>query len=568
MRLSLSLLFAAAELLGQTNALWPQPAKITNGTSVVWISPNVKTVYKPSYTSGGGRDDDKLIQGALERFKTTLAKSAYVPWKFYPKFTDFEPSQGAGSASVKLVTVERVPSSGKPTKPNSSKAVDESYTLKLAKDGTTVIRAATAQGAMHGLTTLAQLFYATSKGGDLYTNMAPVDISDKPTYPHRGVNIDISRNFEPPQQVKRIIDGMAFSKLNRLHIHATDSQAWPLEIPSIPELAKQGAYSNATIWSAADLKDVQEYARQRGVQSIVEIDSPGHTATIWWSHPELIAAYNYQPWATHCNQPPCGQVKLNSPAVDKFFTRIYRDLLPRVKQYGEYFHSGGDELNANVYALDETVNSNNPQVIRPFLQRFKSHLHKLIREEGLKHLVWEEMILNWNLTLPKDNTLIQTWQPGSLPQVLKKGYRALFGDYTFWYLDCGNGQWVDPDLNNPDTPIVPPYADYCSPLKSWRQIYAYDPRINVTAEEQKLIEGGEVHLWHELTDPINLDQKLWPRASTAGEVMWTGPKGVPGVEESVTRRLADMRERLVGLGFGASVVQVTWCLQNVGQCSL
>ena len=75
-------------------------------------------------------------------------------------------------------------------------------------------------------------------------------------------------------------------------------------------------------------------------------------------------------------------------------------------------------------------------------------------------------------------------------------------------------------------------------------------------------------MWGELTDKVNLDGKVWPRASAAGEVLWSGVKGVEGVNEGVTRRLADLRERMVGLGFAASVVQMTWCLQNLGDCQL
>jgi len=83
-----------------------------------------------------------------------------------------------------------------------------------------------------------------------------------------------------------------------------------------------------------------------------------------------------------------------------------------------------------------------------------------------------------------------------------------------------------------------------------------------------LILGGEVHIWGELTDPVNLDSKAWPRAAAAAEVLWSGVKGPKGVDESVTRRLAEMRERLVDRGFEPSMVQMTWCLQNQGDCSL
>ena len=78
--------------------------------------------------------------------------------------------------------------------------------------------------------------------------------------------------------------------------------------------------------------------------------------------------------------------------------------------------------------------------------------------------------------------------------------------------------------------------------------------------------GGEVHLWGELTDGVGLDGKLWPRVGAAAEVMWRGGGGA--VDEGVTRRLAEMRERLVVRGVGAEMVQMTWCLMNEGGCQL
>ena len=499
-----------------------------------------------------------MIQAAFARFPATL-KSAYVPWKFYQRGTDFQPKNGG---NVNLVTVQQVPA-----KANGSE-IDESYTLSVPTSGAVVIKAATANGAMHALNTLAQLFYK-SNSGKYYTTRAPVSITDAPTYAWRGLNIDIARNYQTPQDVKKLIDGMAFNKFNRLHIHATDSQAWPIDIPAIPALAAKGTYQPSLVWSASDLKDVQSYAYARGIRPVVEFDSPGHTASIYWSNPDLIAAYNEQPWGTYCNEPPSGQLKLNSPAVTSFYQKIYADILPRVKTYTDRFHTGGDELNANVYLLDPTVKSNSSSVIQPYLSKFVKTLHGYIRKANLKPVVWEEMVTTWNLTLPTNDTLVQSWQgQAALAAVVSKGYRAIFGAYTEWYLDCGFGQWIDPNITNSATPIVPPYTDYCNPMKSWREIYSYDPRVNLTSAQTKLLEGGEVHMWGELTDPVNLDSKVWPRASAAAEILWTGPKGVAGVSEAVTRRLADIRERMVVMGYQASVVQMTWCLQNEGDCSL
>ena len=114
-----------------------------------------------------------------------------------------------------------------------------------------------------------------------------------------------------------------------------------------------------------------DYAAARGIQAYIEIDMPGHTNSIAYSHPDLIAASNIQPdWPTYANQPPSGQLKLNNSDVKNFISSILADVLPRTEGASNYFHSGGDEVNANVYLLDPGVNSNISTVIQPYLQDF------------------------------------------------------------------------------------------------------------------------------------------------------------------------------------------------------
>ena len=354
-----------------------------------------------------------------------------MPWKFHPRNSDFEPSTDNKKLVTSITLEQLVADPPNVVKPLAGE-VDESYTLSLTEDGAATITANSSIGIARGLTTFTQLFFKHSNGG-AYTTLAPVEISDSPIFSHRGLNMDVSRNFFPVADIKRTIDAAAYNKLNRFHLHVTDSQSWPLEIPALPLLASKGAYESSLTYSPADLKELQYYAAIQGVELILEIDMPGHTASIWFGYPELISAFNIQPdWDTYAAEPPSGTLKLNSSEVDDFLDTLLNDLLPRVKPYSAYFHTGGDEVNVNAYSLDETVKSNDTTVLQPLMQKFLDRNHNQVRALGLTPIVWEEMLLQWNITLG-DDVVVQTWQSDqAVADTVAKGHKALAGNYNYW----------------------------------------------------------------------------------------------------------------------------------------
>jgi len=102
-------------------------------------------------------------------------------------------------------------------------------------------------------------------------------------------------------------------------------------------------------------------------------------------------------------------------------------------------------------------------------------------------------------------------------------------------------------------------------------MYAYDPLSGVPANLTHLVLGGEVHIWSEQTDPVNVDRQVWPRACAAAEVLWSGAKDEQGQNRSqitASPRLSEMRERLVARGVGAEPIQMPFCTQNGTQCAL
>ena len=178
----------------------------------------------------------------------------------------------------------------------------ESYHLIVPTNGTATLSSVSALGLFRGLTTFETLFYylpeqsdynsqTMSKrwnwqGGWLYAPFGPYEIWDKPAFGWRSVLVDTSRNFFSTKSLKsvstkllvgvimaenQILDGMSMVKLNVFHWHITDSQSWPLDLASYPELAKAGAYSLSRKYTEDDIKELVQYAgevRQVSVQQM------------------------------------------------------------------------------------------------------------------------------------------------------------------------------------------------------------------------------------------------------------------------------------------------------------
>ena len=528
--------------------------------------------------------EDQILRSAIDHTLWSVHKETFVPWKFHKRHSQFEPESTDAGSSFSGLTISQRHCPSESFEPTSFFDDDESYNI-LIDHSNAQLRSNSTLGTLRGLETLKQLFYAHSSGAGVYMPYYPVHIYDAPRWQHRGLSLDIARNAFLPEDVMKTIDGMAACKLSRLHLHATDSQSWPIDIPSLPDLAKKGAYQPNLVWSEEDLESVQCYGASRGVMVFLEIDMPGHTACIANAYPDLIAAFNELDWSTFAAEPQSGQLKLDSAEVRVFLDTLFEDLLPRLQPYSTLYHFGGDELNLQVHLLDETVQSNDTRLLAPLVQKVLDQVLDHVSRYDLRPIVWEEMVLDWDLDVSKtswgarqEKMLVQVWRdPKRIEEVLKKGHSVIFGDYKHWYLDCGFGQFLDPFPSGTSPPGVPvntsggmpsrldpQFLDYCQPYHNWRTVYTFDPLEGVSEHLHKGIEGGEVLMWSEQTDPVDLDFKLWPRTAAAAEVLWKGPREWEQIADA-TWRLGQFRERLVlSHGISSSPVQMTWCLMEAG----
>ncbi|CAE6448085.1 unnamed protein product [Rhizoctonia solani] len=551
---SLTKLALVAALLSAnpTHALWPRPAQLSSGTTTLRLSPS----FDISLPDGAPSD----LKDAVDRAKSQLKGD---------KLERLVVGRGSNDASriesareLKKIQLEYGGSSkGKKLQDEATTALgtrDEAYTLSVPADGSTAtISANSTLGLFRGLTTFTQMWY--SYDSYTYTPEAPYAITDKPAYPYRGLHLDTARNYFPVADIKRTLDAMSWVKLNQFHWHIVDSQSFPLVLSEFPELAEKGAYSSKKVYTEADVKGIITYAAQRGIDVMLEIDTPGHTAIIGESHPDYIACMYKTPWATYANGPPAGQLRLANPDVRKFTADLFSALLNPLKGLGTLFSSGGDEINAKCYAEDEETQKQLQSQGLDFegaLDVFTNQTHKAIRDAGRTPVVWEEMVLDYNVTLPKDTISLVWISSANVASVVNKGYRVIHAASDFFYLDCGGGEWVG---------SFPAGNSWCDPFKTWQKTYSFDPLNGTTGDQASLVLGGQSLLWTEQSDPSNLDPVVWPRAAASAEVFWTGANR--NVTEALPR-LHDIRYRMVERGVRAIALQPEWCAVRPFACDL
>jgi hexosaminidase len=217
--------------LQPVTAIWPAPLSLTQGTSVLYLHQNIKVTYNGAfipYTYGyvaHKLTSKDVVKAGVSRTLAGIFDSKFVPWKLHKPGSDFEPDLSKGQTWLKKLeivqTAEDDPSAFKPL----AGEVDESYNLTMSAEGDVKLTAVSSIGVLRGLETFSQLFYHHSSGTSWYTPFAPLSVQDAPKFQHRGVMMDTARHFFPVPDILRTIDAMSWNKLNRLHIHVTDSQS-------------------------------------------------------------------------------------------------------------------------------------------------------------------------------------------------------------------------------------------------------------------------------------------------------------------------------------------------------
>uniref|UniRef100_A0AAR2KDR8 Beta-hexosaminidase n=1 Tax=Pygocentrus nattereri TaxID=42514 RepID=A0AAR2KDR8_PYGNA len=397
---------------------------------------------------------------------------------------------------------------------------------------TAVLKAASVWGALRGLETFSQLVYEDDYGGQ---NINKTSISDFPRFAHRGILLDSSRHYLPLKVILANLVTMAMNKFNVFHWHIVDDQSFPFQSRTFPDLSHKGAYHPYThVYTPADVKMVIEFARMRGIRVLAEFDSPGHTFSWGKGQTGLL---------TPCfsGSSPSGTFGPVNPILNStydFMTRFFKEVSTVFPD--AYIHLGGDEVDFSCWKSNPDIQKFMDQQgfgqdYRKLESYYIQRLLDIVSTTNKGYMVWQEVFDNGVKVRPSD-TVVEVWMNNNVDKELQNvtgsGFTAILS--------------------------APWYLDYISYGQDWKKYYTVEPlNFEGTAEQKKLVIGGEACLWGEYVDATNLTPRLWPRASAVGERLWSD-ENVKDVG-SAYDRLVKHRCRMVRRGIPAEPLYIGFC---------
>ena len=221
--------------------LWPWPSSVTHGESTTTVSSRTFTLVA---ANSNARNSDVLTAG-LERYAGYAFGAVDTPGGSRRAC----PRSGAAAAPLTKLEVSVL----EPTTDSYMRVhTNESYDLWVPDAGSARLEAQTAIGAVRGLETFSQLLQLRGKGLCEYkVAKTPIHVADRPRYTHRGFLVDTGRNYHSPAFLKKTIETLSWNKLSVFHWHVTESDAFPLQLDSLPTLGGAGAFGSTQVSSTA-----------------------------------------------------------------------------------------------------------------------------------------------------------------------------------------------------------------------------------------------------------------------------------------------------------------------------
>ncbi|MBY2898170.1 beta-N-acetylhexosaminidase [Bacteroides fragilis] len=409
------------------------------------------------------------------------------------------------------------------TKANPQLSSPESYTLEVTPHKITV-QATSGAGLFYGVQTLLQMAQPAMEGA---WSVQATTIQDSPRFEYRGLMLDVSRHFRSKEFVKKQIDALAYYKLNRLHLHLTDAAGWRIEIKKYPLLTELAAWRPEANWkrwwneggrkycrfdapgasggyyTQDDIRELVNYARERHITIIPEIEMPAHSEEVLTAYPELSCSGEPYKNADFC------------VGNEETFTFL-EDVLTEVMELfpSQYIHVGGDEAGKAAWKTCPKCQKRMKDEQLDNVDELQSYLiHRVevfLNAHGRKLLGWDE-ILQGGLA---PNATVMSWrgEQGGIDAV-KSGHQAIMTPGSHCYIDS----YQDAPYSQPEA-----IGGYL-PLE---KVYSYNPiPASLTLDEAKLIYGVQANLWAEyIQTDEHCEYMIYPRILALAEVAWSAPE--------------------------------------------
>ncbi len=395
---------------------------------------------------------------------------------------------------------------------------EEEYLLQVTPAGVDV-RGGSPKGVLYGLQSLRQLVIE-GEG-----RVPAVTVKDKPYFGYRGAMLDVVRHFVPVEDVKAFIDIIAMHKLNRFHFHLTDDQGWRIEIKKYPELARVGSVRKQTLvgsnrnsneydgiphggyYTQKQLRDIVQYAADRYIEVIPEIEMPGHGMGALTAYPWLgCRGENYEVWTRWgiSKDVFCAGKDSTFDFLQNVLSEVI-DLFP-----SEYIHIGGDECPKVRWKecplCQQRMKENGLQSEEELQSYFMQRIEKWLHGHGRNIIGWDEILQGG---ISKTAT-VMSWR-GSKGGIAaaKAGNKVIMAPNTHCYLDYRQTAQQEYE------PLGP------TRVLTMRTVYALDPYEQLTPDERQYILGVQGNLWAEyMPDFVHVKHMALPRLAAIAETGW------------------------------------------------
>jgi len=405
------------------------------------------------------------------------------------------------------------------------------------------IKGADASGVFYGIQTLRKSLPIPPLKGEqgelkpnahLSTAFPCGTIRDWPNFAYRGMHLDPCRHFIPLDSVKVYIDMLAMHNMNQFHFHLSEDQGWRMEIKKYPELTEIGAYRNGTVighngnlydtirhggfYTQDELRDLIQYAAERHINIIPEIDLPGHMQAALACYPQLgCTGGPYEVWRRW------GVSEEVLCAGNEETMRFVEDVLNEVMDVfpSPYIHIGGDECpkvrwekcpkcQAKIKELG--IKKDDKYSAEDYLQSYvMDRMAKVVEARGRRVIGWDE-ILEGSVS---ETAIIMSWRgtEGGI-EAARKGHDVIMAPSSHLYFDYYQSE---------DIASEPSCIGGYLPVE---RVYEFQPLPEeLTPEQQKHIIGVQANIWTEYIAHFwHVQYMALPRMEALTEIQWNNPK--------------------------------------------